>query len=361
MINRIFGQLSGRVISAARPWLSIAAVVALSIPCIWLLVFERRVAWHEGAVPSFDGKSLLASIIVAACATFLAVVQGTALAAVVTLTRLPGRKLLATVWLVPFIAPATVWALCQVYCYGPGGVVDRSLGDAWRIPVELLTAGHFVPTAIVLSQIHTPLAMVLTGRGMARLGHSGFDAARLYFTGQAHVLWVLRAIRPEIVAAALLTFALVIGNFAVPHVLQCPLYPMQIYLRMSNYLDHTGAARASLPLVAVAWVATTLFVLEERRHKYVETNLARLRVARGPRPRTWFFGAIVLLYTLLTIALPIGALVYECSTVSRFLAAAQDAVPETLNTLCVASAATVLACGLGLACGAYTTSRDSCP
>jgi ABC-type Fe3+ transport system permease subunit len=326
----------------------------LSFPAVWLLLLDRRPAlWQAGEPAIINGAALSASVAVAVCATLLSLAQGTLLAAFVVLTRLPGRQILAALWLIPFVAPATVWALCGMYCYGPGGIVDRCLGSSWRSVPGAIDGGHYIGTTIVLSQIYTPLAMVLIGRGMARLGHAGFDAARLYFSAPARITWMLRSLAPEIIAAALLTFALAIGNFAVPNVLQCRLYPTYVYLRMSNYLDQAGAARAAAPLVSIALAATTAFVIQERRRRYVDGHVARTSLARAPRPLTWVFGGFLLIYSSLAILLPIGALVYECSSFSRFVAAVQEALPETFNTLCLAVAATLAACGLGLTCGAY--------
>ncbi len=235
----------------------------------------------------------------------------------------------------------------------PVGVIDRCLGSQWRAGFEAIDSRHYIGCALILSQIYAPLVMVLVGRGMSRLGHAGLDAARLYFGRRARFVWLLRSLFPELIAAGLLIFALALGNFAVPHVLQCPLYPMYIYLRMSNYLDQAGAARASIPLVLLALSATTAFVVLERRHRYVDGGAARSSLARQPRLLTWVFGGALLVFTFFVILLPVGALVYECRSVPHFLGAIGDALPETFTTLSVAGIATVLACGLGLGCGYY--------
>src|SRR6185437_8905679 len=137
----------------------------------------------------------------------------------------------------PFVAPGAAWALGQTYCYGPGGLVERWCGDGWRPWLAALNRGGYAATVLVLAEILAPLAMLLVGRGMARLTAGGFDAARLSLTRVRLARWLVGALRPELTAAFLLCFALALGNFAVPHVLQCRLYTIEIFFRLTNYLD----------------------------------------------------------------------------------------------------------------------------
>ncbi len=64
-----------------RPWLPVCGVAILSLPVIWLLVFDRRPDLNLAESPDINESALLASTLVAACATILALLQGTALAA----------------------------------------------------------------------------------------------------------------------------------------------------------------------------------------------------------------------------------------------------------------------------------------
>src|SRR5688500_2434207 len=102
---------------------------------IVLLLPLAAMWWPRGqAGPGFAAAApigwqpFVASLVVAALAAALATVIGGAMAVLFSLTDLPGSTLWATIAILAFACPATVWALAQVYCYGPGGLVERWLG-----------------------------------------------------------------------------------------------------------------------------------------------------------------------------------------------------------------------------------------
>ncbi|HVA47927.1 MAG TPA: hypothetical protein VNH11_16275 [Pirellulales bacterium] len=293
--------------------------------------------------PAFPWTSFAASLAVSAAAASVAVIVGGLVAAALELTDLPARSLWATAMLIAFASPSAVWALAQVYCYGSSGLVDRWLGDTWRPWLTQLDAGHFTSSVLVLGQMYAPLAMLLIGRGLARLPQSGWDAARLLLPPWRRGRWLAGAVRPEAAAAWLLAFALSLGNFSVPHVLQCRLFPIEVYLRLTNYLDRGGASRSALALLSVALFAVAVLAFVERRRQYVtarsETAAQRIELGR----RAWLVAAALAGYLAITVVLPVSAMVVECRSLPKFLAAARDAAPETANTLRTALLAAALA------------------
>ncbi len=343
---------------AVRPgrWLPLAVVVVLAGPLLvaWLPgsgdalieVSGRRVAGTSVGMP---WGSLLASLAVAAAAASLAVCVGGCLAWLLGATDLPGRQVWASVLVVPFVCPGTVWAMAQVYCYGQGGLADRWLGAAWPMWPEVMTQGQYVACALVLAQVFVPVPMLLGLDGVRRLSGGAVSAARLIPSRSRRIAWYSGAIRPELCAAWLLCLALSLGNFAIPHVLQCRLYTIEVYMRQTNYLDPRGAAGLSMLLMAPALAAAAWLAWSERRRKYATSE----QLAAGPslllgRARPYALAAVTL-YAAVVLGLPIGALVVECRSTGHFLAAVRDAVPETQTTLWLAVLAAAVACGLALA------------
>lgn len=352
-------------------WLAWFVAFLLLAPLAMLVVGDR---WSGGAAlaapiaptamtpsgePVFHWQSFAASLAVSAAAALMAVIVGALVAAAVELTDLPGRSLWSTAMLVSFASPSAVWALAQVYCYGSSGLVDRWFGDRCRPWLVWVDTGHYVSTVLVLGQIYAPVAMLLIGRGLARLPQAGWEAARLMMPPADRWRWTVRAVRPELAAAWLLAFALGLGNFAVPHVLQCRLFPIEVYLRLTNYLDLGGASRSALALLVAALVAVVALAIVERRRLYAPV---RSETTSGPielRWRVWLVGGALAAYLTMTALLPVTAIIAECGSPANFLAAARDAAPETANTLRAAASAAALALLAGAVVGRAAARKTS--
>ena len=344
----------GRLESVA----AIAVIVVLLGPLVlaWL-PGEGAAIPAAGQAPSMNWAALGASLAVAGAAAALAVIVGGLLAALFVLTDLPGRIFWATLALVPFVCPPTVWALGQVYCYGLGGLMERWCGGPWRAVQACTDPGHYAVTTLVLAQIHAPLAMLIIGRGMGRLHQTGLESARLFLSPPGMIRWAAGAVRQEAAAAFLLVIAVSLGNFAVPHVLQCRLYTMEIYLRLANYFDHAGALWAGLPLVAAGVLVAVGIALAERRTRYASPEPASPPVPVRLGRKAWPLGGLLILYLGASGLLPLAAMVYECRSAANFLEAISAAAEETQNTLWIGAAASALAALAGLAVGIWVAAR----
>ncbi|HWB12170.1 MAG TPA: hypothetical protein VG826_23285 [Pirellulales bacterium] len=339
-------------------WPAYGVAAILLLPLVSLFGGEETVSEPpvSAALPStaftvtgdraFPWPAFVATVAVAAGAASLAVLVGGLVAVALELTDLPARSFWGTAMLVAFACPSAVWAMGQVYCYGPSGLADRWLGDAWRAWLANRDKGHYLSAVLVLGEIHAPLAMLLVGRGLVRLPQAGWEAARLSLPWILRWRWLLGAVRTELAAAWLLAFALSAGNFAVPHVLQCRLFPIELYLRLTNYLDRLGASLLALALLTVTLLAAAAVALFEGRvptagGEAVADQRESHRTALG-RYR-WVVVAALGLYLAITVVLPVGAMAVEVGSVSNFLSAVREAAPETANTLGTALAAASLA------------------
>jgi iron(III) transport system permease protein len=336
--------------SRVAPWL-VAAVVLL--PLIGLMPGQDRLTGVVAPEP-IAWRTFLASVAVAAAVAACAVALGGLLAAATSLTDLPGRALWATLLVFPFVAPGAAWALGQTYCYGPGGLMERWCGDAWRPWLAALNSGGYAATVLVLAEVLAPLAMLLLGRGMVRLTAGGFDAARLSLAPGRLARWLVGALRPEIGAAFLLCFALALGNFAVPHVLQCRLYTIEIFFRLTNYLDPAGAVVAAWPLLATSLIVAAAIAYGERGADHADARALPEAPPIELGWRVWPVAAALLVYLSLSCLLPVAATVDQCRSWGDFVGALRAAAPETANTLRIASVAATLAAGAGWIVGRRT-------
>ena len=193
-----------------------------------------------------------------------------------------------------------------------------------------------------MGQIYAPFAMLFVGRGLQRLRHVGIEAATLFVEPRRRLTWIVNALRAELIGVWCLIFALALGNFAVPHVMQCRLFVISIYMRAANYFDHLGAIVAALPIVitcVVAAIAVTVIDSRSRSASMHDGKKQSLRLGRF----TWPVRIAAAFYIVASVFLPIIALLYECKSASLFLQAARDAGPELRNTLVLAVSVTVIA------------------
>lgn len=337
-------------LGGAAPWLVVALLL---LPLMGLVSGHDRLGGAVASEP-IAWQTFWMSVLVAAAAAAGAVALGTLLAAATSLTDLPGHALWATLLVLPFVAPGAAWALGQTYCYGPGGLVERWFGDAARPWLATLNRGGYAATVLLLAEVLAPLAMLLVGRGMARLAAGGFDAARLSLSRVRLARWLIGALRPELSAAFLLCFALALGNFAVPHVLQCRLYTIEIFFRLTNYLDPSGAVAAAWPLVGATLLTAAALAWSERGSYRAEPRSLPESPPVELGWRVWPVAAGLLAYLVVTCLLPVAATVVQCGSWGDFLAALRAAAPETANTLRIASVAAALAASAGWIVGRRT-------
>ncbi len=322
---------------------------------VLLFLLPVALVWLPGSTaadelvtsPPIPWPTLARSVGVAGAAAVLALLIGAALAFLFAATDFPGSALWGTLVLVPFVCPSTVWALANVYCYGPGGVAERVLGDGLRPTLERLNHGHYLSTVAVLAQVYAPIVMLFLWRGVGRLHHAGFEAAFLFLSPSRRLPWLVRTLRRELVASTALVFAMALGNFAVPHVLQCRLYIIDVYMRAANYLDHDGAVLAAVPLVLLGLAAIACVIWLDERSPRMRGDMSRQWRVPLSKSR-WVIGGLLTMYVALTIGLPIGAMTWECRSVADFLEAVQDAAPEMSNTIVLGAAVAVAAVVIGL-------------
>jgi iron(III) transport system permease protein len=297
--------------------------------------------------PPIPWATLVRSVCVAGATALLALAIGAALAFLFAATDFPVSAFWGTLVLVPFVCPSTAWALADVYCYGPGGVVERMLGDGLRPVIEQFNRGHYLSTVMVLAQIYAPIVMLFLWRGVGRLHHAGLEAAFLFLSPSRRLMWLVRTLRRELIGSASLVFAMALGNFAVPHVLQCRLYIIDVYMRAANYLDHDGAVLAVLPLVLLALAAIACVIWLDVRSPSMRGDVSEhWRVPLGTS--RWAIGGLLTVYVVLTIGLPIGAMIWECRSVADFFKTAQDAAPEISNTIILGAVVAITAVVVGL-------------
>ena len=233
-------------------------------------------------------------------ATLIAVLLGLPVAHLLHRRRFPGRRVLRSLLLVPFVLPTVVV-----------GVAFRELiGEAGPLGFLGLDGSAI---AIVAGLVFFNVAVVIRAVGAAweSLDPRPAEAAAALGASPAHVLRTvtLPALRPAIVSAASVVFLFCATAFGVVLTLGGLRYSSvetEIYLLTTNLLDLQAAAALSiLQLLAI----TALLVVTGRLRAVPDPAVSR-STHRPPRPSAGDWpGVAATVLVLLLVGTPIAALV----------------------------------------------------
>ena len=165
---------------------------------------------HE-LLREFDAAPLLLSLRVATVATVIALLLGVALGWVVARTRLPGRRLLEAVCMLPLVLPPTVLGYGILVLMGRNGVLGSWLRTHFDYTVIFNWHGAVIASALVA------LPLVLKGASTAfeQVDTTLEAAARTLRQSRWSVFLrvTLPLAWPGILAGTLLAFARAMGEF----------------------------------------------------------------------------------------------------------------------------------------------------
>jgi iron(III) transport system permease protein len=268
-VSRPLGHTAIPLGRPARGELLIAAMGALVV--LLLLTFVLwpvlRVLWASLAGPTglslasfraFFGagrpvRVLIDTVVVAGLSTVLTVLVALVLAGAVTRTRIPGRRFVSVVVLLPLVSPPFLASLALILLFGRDGVARRWLD--WSI-----YGAHGIVTAQVFTFL--PQAWLLLAGMLGKIDTSLEEAAENLGTGPLGILRriTLALARPGLASAALVVFILCLSDFANPVLVGGPyrVLATEIYTRAADRTDLVSAATMSVILILPCLVACLL-------------------------------------------------------------------------------------------------------
>ena len=259
------------------------------------------------------GNSLLLSLSV----TFLATTVGVALGIVLGKTDLPARRTLTALLTVPLLIPPYVIAVAWFAVLGSGGWMV-SLAPETSKQLSSVFFGFYGCTGVLLTAF-MPIVILLTIAYVGAVNPQLEDAGRLVSRWPG-VLWriTLPLIAPAILFAAVLVFLLTLGEVGVPTYLRYRVYPVETLTQFAAFYDFSAATAAAIPLLAttLAILALEYAVLQSRVSELRTVTFAVMRrqIVLG-RWRIPLF-AIVLVWTVATVILPLAVLITQSWSVS---------------------------------------------
>jgi sulfate transport system permease protein len=216
-------------------------------------------------------EAIRLTLITSAICTVINAFFGTLIAYIMVRFRFPGRKLLSAVVDLPFAIPTLVTGVMLVALYGPASPVGGWLKDhgidVVFAPLGILISLLFVTLPFVIRTVQPVLSELDIAEEEAAfsLGAGGWSAFR-------HV--VLPALRPSIVAGALLVFARAIGEFGAVVIVAGNLTgktltaPVFIFQLANQFRPEEAAAVASiLFLISFSLVLITNRLLKRKPRK----------------------------------------------------------------------------------------------
>ncbi|CAN5186765.1 iron ABC transporter permease [soil metagenome] len=302
-------------------WRSALGMVALAaVPFATLLVFfavpvggmVARGIWVDGAFDpagtlevltrSRTHRVLWFTVWSAAAATLVTLALGLPLTYVLYRLRLPGRRLLRALVMVPFVMPTVVVGVAFRTLLVPSG----ALGDLGLdgTPAAIIAAMVFFNLAVVVRTVGGVWEHLDPRReqAAAALGASPWQVLRTV---------TLPALAPALVSAASVVFLFCATAFGVVLVLGGLRYATvetEIYQLTTQFLDLRAAAALSLlQLLVVTALLAAAHVGRSRRDQALERSSAR-SVARAPSRHDLPALAVSMLAVLLVVT-PLAALV----------------------------------------------------
>ncbi len=246
--------------------LAIAAGLLVVLP----LTVLARTALEQGLDVLLDAvaatsPAIFASVWTSLAASALALLIGTGVAVLTERTDVPGRRGLRLAMLLAFIVPGYVAAIGWLSAYGPGGLLDDTLGLAF--PVLLGPLG----VVVVMGVEASPIVYLIVVAGLATRAEPDLErAARASGAGPTETFRTitLPLLRPVIAGAGAIAFVLSVTSFGVPAVLGMPAgfstMTTSIYRDLAFSSDPESFASGVGLAVVLAVGAALLIVLADR-------------------------------------------------------------------------------------------------
>jgi iron(III) transport system permease protein len=340
-------------------------------------------AWTLAHFSAFFGRrdewlALWHSVWISAASVVLAALLGVPLAFLFERTEFPGRRILAAIVALPVALPPLVGVIAFLFLYGESGFVTRAvqvLAGAEQPPWRL--AG---PGAILLVHAYSMYVYfyLFTRAGLARLDGALLEAAAALGAGRRRALLrvTLPLLRSSLGGAAVLVFMTSLASFSAPYLFGGSFRVMTTQIVASKLNGEIGLAQAETVMLAAIALAG-LWILRrteaaERSATGVRGVAPERRRLQSPAARAAATAGGYLLAVLLLLPHAVLALV---SFVPPFTWTA-EAIPPVLNgsnwaglvaqaehlrpvvnSLWMATAATLAALALGFGAARAATAR----
>ncbi len=325
-----------------------------------------------------EWEALWGSLWISLASVALAGMIGVPLAIVFERLDFPGRRILGALVALPAVLPPLVGVIAFLFLYGESGFVARALTELLGLdeaPWRLRGAG-----AILLVHAYSMYVYfyLFTRAGLAKVDASMIEAAHSLGSGT----WTtfrrvtLPLLRPQLAAAALLTFMTALGSFSAPYIFGGGFRVMTTQIvasKLNGDIRMAVVEASALALVALMGLfllrrqAETRSVVAVGKGTPPAARALAQPIARwGATALGWAFAILLLLphATLVVVSLvPLGTwttqLVPPAYTLANYgtLLTEPERLRPLVNSLWMATVATVGAIAVALWAGRLVVQR----
>lgn len=251
-------------------------------------------------------RSLINSFIVSIAVTLACIVIGVPMGYIVARVKIPGKKLILSLGILPIIMPSFVGAFTWIILLGRNGVITYFFNNFLHIPLPPIKGLFGMIFCMTLT--YYPFVFQLAYGAFASANSLLEESAMLMGAGRGRIMRTITfpLILPSLGAAALLVFVRAIGNFGIPAIIGGDKYvlPTLIFFEYNGQLNINGASS-----IAVINVAITGFVLWFQkyvvsRHEYETISATHTEIKQHTNKWAVVLGFIFCLIILFLSLLP---------------------------------------------------------
>lgn len=383
-VKKFFQKDFSQIIIFAIPMIFLAIFLLYPLVLTLLRAFWKPVEGLEFPGWSLDGfkqfftsnlymKSLKNSFIVSISVTLLSLLIGIPMGYCVARVKIPGKKLILSLGMLPIIMPSFVGAYTWVILLGNKGIIRVFLN--WLLSplgVEVPSIYGMFGMILCMTLTYYPFVFQLAYGAFASANSLLEESAMLMGAKNGRIMRTitLPLIMPSLGAAALLVFVRAIGNFGIPAVIGGSNYvlPTLIFFEVNGFFNINGAC--AIAVVNVAITAIVLYVQKYvvSRHEYetISSTHKELKQHEGKGARivaTIYCGIILVVSLLPQLTIIIMSfftkwvgLLPEGFTFANYLRIPKYSHRELFNSFILSITATLLCAILG-SLVAYITER----
>jgi iron(III) transport system permease protein len=373
------------------PW----ATLMLTLVLVWLVAYPLLIVFRESVHGPGGGftldyfrrfvreprewQALWASLWISVASVVLAAAIGVPLAFLFERNDFPGRRWLGALVALPVVLPPLVGVIAFLFLYGETGFVARLIqamlgleNPPWQLEG---------PWAILLVHAYSMYVYfyLFTRAGLASLDHAALEAAQSLGAGPWRTLArvTLPLLGPSLRGAALLTFMTALASFSAPYIFGGGFRVMPTQIVFTRLNGDYGMAMAQTVVLSLLALLGLGIARDTRTAPYPggqkglapgatpirHPGLRRLVTAGG-----WLLGLLLLLphATLILLSfVPVGTWTIETLPPAytllnyRALVSEPERLRPLINSLWMATAATLVALAIALVAGVLLTRRRS--
>ncbi len=288
-----------------------------------LTLFHWRRVFASSLTRNVLVQPLINSLTTSLAVSALAMLIGSLLAWLVTRTDLPGRGVIASAAVVPYVIPSFIHALAWLTLFknerigGASGLFQYLFHAS---PPDWLSYG-FVPIVITLSIHYFPYTFLLVSAALASLDSSLEESGEILGARRSTIMGRITfpLVLPALLSSFILTFSRALGIFATPYFLGSPVrfftLTTQIYSSITNRIPATAYILA-LTLIVIS--STLVFINQKvigTRRSFVTIAGKGFRSAATPlRALRYPLLAMVAALMLFAVLMPLVLMIWQTLT-----------------------------------------------